>query len=120
MKFDWHGQHFDKALNGIGEYALSFISQGYDPGGWFDFIQNNHPDPFAKYQVIYKDLNALWGKTDSESMERFKNLCKAFEYAYKWAISKYIEHLKQEALKGTQLSIEHYPPMFEISDNIRC
>lgn len=105
MSFSWHKEHFDRTLQGISKYALGYINQGYDPGGWYDHFKQVHPEPFARYQIIYKELNDLWGKADSESMEKFKSLCKAFESAYKWALNKYIEFSKQEALKGTQTTL---------------
>lgn len=105
MKFNWHGEVFDKVLHRIGRYTLGHISRGYNLDGWYAHFEINHMEPYTRYKSIYNELNDLWGKTDSESMEKFKNLCKAFESAYKWAIDKYIESLKQEELKGSQVGL---------------
>ncbi len=81
------------------------MENGFNLNGWYDFFETAHPEAFAKYKTIYKELNALFGKTDSESMERFKDVCKAFEQAYQWALDKYVGFLKEKELKGTQTTL---------------
>lgn len=104
-EYNWHKQVFSKVLKNIAKHAKQYIG-GYSLDGWYDWFESTYPEAFRKYQDVAKSLNAIWGKGDTKSMDEFKKLSKDYEDVYKWAIGKYVEHLKdlaeEETLKGRQ------------------
>lgn len=100
--YSWHKEIYSKALFNIGRYCGGYLDKGFKLDGWYEYFKTQHPDEFLKYKTIGKKINELWDKSDGPSMAEFKKLIKSYEQAYKWAVDKYVAHLKAEAARDPQ------------------
>jgi hypothetical protein len=82
------------------------LERGGGVCGWLEWLEQNHPELYQRYEGALSKIAELWGNMDPQKMEEWKKAVKNEVDATKWAIEKYIEDQKkkieEEALRGTQ------------------
>lgn len=89
MSSPWHAEVYTRALNQMARNA-----EGKRKAGWLEWFQKTYPAQHAKMQAAMDRANELFGKSDSASMEAFKQAVKVEVDATKWAIDKYNEEVR--------------------------
>ena len=118
MNYSWHKDYYEKNLRAMSKMTeqmilpprplepLSPYTDDIDITGWLEWLEQNHPELYKRYEDALLKISSLWGNMDPQKMEEWKKAVKNEADATKWAIEKYIEDhkkkLEEEAMKGTQ------------------
>lgn len=111
--FSWHQGIFDRFLKKTAQKAQEIEARtGISPVGWMSFFEENQSELFKKYNAIEVEINQLWDRNDSTSMDRFKELSKQLTETTIWVFEKFIEAQQQkakaQALAGKQEGLGHW------------
>ena len=94
MKYDWHKEHIRKVIKRITDHARKYTAAGIALEGWLTWFEREHPAVNEKYTQLQQKINAIWGNQDTDSMERFKKLCREFEEVEIWVFDRYVAQMQ--------------------------
>jgi len=85
----WHNEYYRKALRTLHNRSDECI-------GWLEWIEQNHPETYMRFEKALKKIHELWGDTSPEAMEDFKKAVKAEINAIRWAVQKFLKARDQQ------------------------
>ncbi|HCZ10891.1 MAG TPA: hypothetical protein DHV16_01250 [Nitrospiraceae bacterium] len=72
---------------------MSAHAEGKFLSGWMQYAREKHPALYRKYMTALKQINELWDKDDSESIEAFKRAVKNGVDGTKYFADRYQEYI---------------------------
>ncbi len=91
-EFSFHYNYFRRSMRKLA--AAIEEKKQTECQGWLAFLTRKQPQLHEKYLTMEGDLNQLWDKEDSQSMEQFKDLCQKWENAIRWSVDAFFTSKK--------------------------